>query len=244
MAQAQLPLIKCIEFIIINDQNDLTKFTNHHSTLKSISVDLEGERLCRNGRITKIQIYLPEKKLLFIFDCSKLNVDELKNVLKPIFESGAIKKYFFDCRADVDALYHQYGINLVNVIDVQLFEIGYRKSIQKNYNTYGENRYSGLYNCLKFWSKRLEITQKELDIKKEICNQFNEKKYDMDLNDEKVKLYLAIDVIYLDKLAKTFSNKIKSKDIIDSISAETKKRVDIWQKVEYLSDKSNAISVI
>jgi exonuclease 3'-5' domain-containing protein 1 len=245
MAQSVvLPLINTIDFRVVNDQQSLTKFKYQQSSCQSISVDLEGENLCRDGRITVIQIYMPQNNLVYLFDCIKLSKNELTMILKPIFESNRITKYFFDCRADVDALYHQYGINVMNVIDVQLYEIGYRKSVQHRYNQNGLNYYSGLYASLKNWSKRLKITEKELKIKEEFCNRFNEKKYDMDLNEENVKWYLAIDVIYLDKLAKIFSNKIKSNAIVESILAETQNRVEIWKKPIFARDNSKAISVI
>ena len=48
--------------------------------------------------------------------------------LKKLLESEHLLKVTFDCRADSDALWHQYGVRLTNVLDVQVYEQAVRLS--------------------------------------------------------------------------------------------------------------------
>ena len=99
-----------IKVIIVNDSLTISQFLTC-SSYSTISLDLEGHNLCRHGEIYTIQVFIPSLQLAFLFDCRKLDKSD-------------INKYMFDCRSDADALYHQYGLVLNNVIDIQLYEIG------------------------------------------------------------------------------------------------------------------------
>merc|ERR1712232_1313027 len=46
--------------------------------------------------------------------------------LPDILQDNRVLKIMFDCRTDSDALYHQWGITLQNVLDCQVFDLGYR----------------------------------------------------------------------------------------------------------------------
>ncbi|CAF0989339.1 unnamed protein product [Brachionus calyciflorus] len=227
-----------MEYIIIENSIDISKFKNDN--FDELSVDIEGDNLCRDGKIYTIQVYSPKSNKFYLFDCTKLSVSEVQSGLDGIFSSYLIKKYFFDCRSDVDALYHQYKIQLNNVIDVQLFEVGFRKcsGIART------NFYSGLYKTLEKYSYEVGISMTELQIKDKISNQFRSKIYDINLNDPDVLKYLAIDVIYLPKLYNLFFRKIGHGNVFRSIQNETDKRTKIWMKPIFKNDRSNAISAI
>ena len=204
------------------------------------SVDLEGERLSRHGKINYIQIYEVASNKIFIFVCAKLVKSDVTRVLCPIFDNASIAKYMFDCRSDADALYHQYDIKLTGVIDVQLHEIAFRKCSGFN----NQRHYSGLKKTLATYGSKLGITSTDLAIKEKFSNQFNQKNYELDLNESDAVRYLAIDIIYLDELYKIFNPKIGNGNMRARIMAETERRQNYWQKPEFVNHQSNAISAI
>ena len=111
------------KFIIVNDLKTVAQFLTCPS-YSAISLDLEGQNLCRHGEIYTIQAFIPTLQSAFIFDCRKLDKSDVVDCFKRILSDSNIMKYMFDCRSDADALYHQYGLLLNNVIDIQLYEIG------------------------------------------------------------------------------------------------------------------------
>jgi exonuclease 3'-5' domain-containing protein 1 len=231
-----------MSYTIIKDSNDILNFEKKLLTnnFREYSVDLEGERLCRHGRILNIQLYIIETNEMFIFECLKLSIPEMKRVLDPIFDNASILKYMFDCRSDVDALYHQYNIKLSGVVDIQLYEIAYRKC-----NGMGTSRYyNGLFKTLTEYASSIDISEKDLQIKKKYSDQFCQKNYELNLNDIDVLKYLSIDVLYLKKLYVIFNQKIGYGKMRNKIESETELRQNCWQKGEFVNDRSNAISAI
>ncbi|GIL77357.1 hypothetical protein Vretimale_2816 [Volvox reticuliferus] len=47
--------------------------------------------------------------------------------LKEMLECPSVTKLFYDVRCDAEALYHQHGVNLKGVVDLQLSEVAYRR---------------------------------------------------------------------------------------------------------------------
>jgi exonuclease 3'-5' domain-containing protein 1 len=231
-----------MSYSIIKDSNDISNFEKKLLTnnFREYSVDLEGERLCRHGRILNIQLYIIETNEIFIFECLKLSIPEMKRVLDPIFDNASIVKHMFDCRSDVDALYHQYNIKLSGVVDIQLYEIAYRKC-----NGMGTSRYyNGLFKTLTEYASSIDISEKDLQIKKKYSDRFCQKNYELNLNDIDVLRYLSIDVLYLKKLYVIFNQKIGYGKMRNKIESETELRQNCWQKGEFVNDRSNAISAI
>ena len=148
-----------MSYTIIKDSSDISNFETELSknNFREYSVDLEGERLCRHGKILNIQLCIIETNDIVIFECLKLSIPEMKRVLDPIFDNASIVKYMFDCRSDVDALYHQYNIKLSGVVDIQLYEIAYRKC-----NGMGNLRfYNGLFKTLTNYAREIDISEKD-----------------------------------------------------------------------------------
>lgn len=107
---------------------------------KFIAIDLEGIELCREGRISIVQITSREN-FVYLFDITTLQESAFDNGLKDLLEDVDISKVFFDLRSDCDALFHQYHARPRNVLDCQIafmkapeqrrsrFNIGFRKAL-------------------------------------------------------------------------------------------------------------------
>ena len=152
-----------MNYSIVNCYQSIRDFVNlvQNSNFSEYSVDLEGQ-LHRDGHIDYITIYIPKEDLTFIFDCNELSHGQIKHALNRILNNDSIIKYVFDCRSDSDALYHLYDIMLLNVIDVQLYEIGYRKCKGKR----NVERYMSLFDTLRAYKERIDITTGQLELKK------------------------------------------------------------------------------
>ena len=104
------------------------------SCLNEITCDCEGVDLSRTGPVTLLQLSgthptpsgcLPQ---VFLFDVLALgptifDIDPTEgngHTLKGLLEHPSYLKITFDCRSDSDALYHQFGVVLRNVLDVQV----------------------------------------------------------------------------------------------------------------------------
>ena len=53
--------------------------------------------------------------------------DEDGTSLRGLLENKGITKWMCDCRRDSDAIYHQFGIRMQNVIDLQMAEVAARR---------------------------------------------------------------------------------------------------------------------
>ena len=102
-----------------------------------LAVDLEGISMSRVGLVTLLQVAVDDD--VFLFDVQALSTEELfhrevgdEKTLQSILEDPAVTKLMFDCRVDSDALYHQHGVSLNGVWDVQLADVAARrkKSLQ------------------------------------------------------------------------------------------------------------------
>ena len=115
-------------------QDMLDEFANCSKNTPDLFLDLEGEDLGRTGTLLILQILLFTKPHVYLVDCIKLRTEafETRNSkgtnLKDILESSEIKKAIFDVRNDSAALYHQYGISLAGVEDIQLMELATRNT--------------------------------------------------------------------------------------------------------------------
>jgi exonuclease 3'-5' domain-containing protein 1 len=93
-----------------------------------LALDAEGVDLSRDGPLTVLQIGAHGKKC-FLFDVKKLGADLFEEGLglKGLIESESVLKICYDCRADSDALYHQFGVSLNNVWDLQVWYQAYQR---------------------------------------------------------------------------------------------------------------------
>lgn len=100
------------------------------TTLRSASdiiVDCEGETLGKiGGSLSIISLGSTSTMDIFLIDVLRLH-----NSLSPVFDllqSTEMVKIVFDGRMDFSALYHEFGVHLRNVIDLQLVDIRSRRS--------------------------------------------------------------------------------------------------------------------
>jgi exonuclease 3'-5' domain-containing protein 1 len=114
-------------------------------------IDLEGDRLSRNGNLSLLTVLVYPGKGLerpHIIDTLTLGSAAFSTAgrraksLKDILESPQILKVFFDVRNDSDALYSHYGIKLRGVRDVQLMESATRPTTERR------KFLSGLSKCI------------------------------------------------------------------------------------------------
>lgn len=97
------------------------------TSVPSVGIDCEGVRLGRFGRLTLLQMAIPNRENVYaepdihLIDASVPGVLE---AVSPILMSPDIQKVFHDCREDSAALFHQFaGIKLANVLDTQVVSL-------------------------------------------------------------------------------------------------------------------------
>ena len=113
---------------------------SHHPRAEApiIYVDLEGFELGRNGTLCMLQIYMPRVSTVYLLDVHTLSDATFHSsgtlpygrtgatwTLKDILESTDIRKAFWDCRKDSDALFSHFNVRLdaTAVDDVQLLDL-------------------------------------------------------------------------------------------------------------------------
>lgn len=113
----------------------------------SLYIDLEGEKLSRNGTVSILQLYVLPTKRTYLIDVHTLGNTCFTargprgGTLKEILESPDIPKVFFDVRNDSDALYSHFNIHLAGIQDLQLMELATRP--------FGRRYVNGLAKCIK-----------------------------------------------------------------------------------------------
>ena len=98
-----------------------------------LAVDCEGVAMSRVGPITLLQVAAGRD--VFLFDVQALGTEHLfggvddapRTPLRDALENPHATKLMFDCRVDSDALYHQHGVKLAGVFDVQLADVAARR---------------------------------------------------------------------------------------------------------------------
>ena len=97
--------------------------------------------MSRVGPVTLLQVAARDR--VFLFDAQALGTAELferavrpessedvpenARTLRCVLEDPRITKLMFDCRVDSDALFHQHGVALRGVFDVQLADVASRR---------------------------------------------------------------------------------------------------------------------
>jgi exonuclease 3'-5' domain-containing protein 1 len=98
-----------------------------------LSVDCEGVALSRTGTICLVQVSTacdPVTRLYhcFLFDVVALGASTFTTGLGAILSAPTPVKLFYDMRRDSEALFHQFGIHLRGVCDMQLMELASRRA--------------------------------------------------------------------------------------------------------------------
>jgi len=98
-----------------------------------LSVDCEGVALSRTGAICLVQVSTACDPVTRLYDCYLFDVVALGDKafttgLGAILSAPQPTKLFYDVRRDSEALYHQFGVHLRGVCDMQLMELASRRS--------------------------------------------------------------------------------------------------------------------
>ena len=199
------------------------------------------------GKINFIQICVVETSSIFIFDMSEFFIAYKHRALNPKFSDDSISKFMFDCRSDSDALYHQLNIKLSGMVHVQLYEIGFRKCMEINNHfmfPISLLYYHGLLIVLDENFYQIDVTLKDFCIKEKYKDQLKLEILNVNLDDEEVLRFSAIDVIYLKNLCTYFNGGISDPKIRSDINDETKNRENYWMNDVFIDSYSKVLSVI
>jgi hypothetical protein len=106
------------------------------------SVYLEGLRLREGTDISLVQIFVHASNIVYLVHVAVLGAasfstsatiaaeasDSTELTLKMVLEASDVKKLFWDCRSDANALFYRYDVKLAGVVDVQLCDIATRET--------------------------------------------------------------------------------------------------------------------
>lgn len=85
-----------------------------------VAVDFEGIALSRTGKLCLAQV-APRDGPVYLVDVTVMGSSAFTaGRFGELLASKAVLKLIFDCRSDSDALYHQYGVEMRNLYDVQV----------------------------------------------------------------------------------------------------------------------------
>ncbi|XVE70971.1 hypothetical protein DITRI_Ditri10aG0112600 [Diplodiscus trichospermus] len=82
-----------------------------------VGFDCEGVNLCRHGTLCIMQLAFADA--IYLVDAIE-GGEVLMKACKPALESSYVTKVIHDCKRDSEALYFQFGIKLLNVMDTQI----------------------------------------------------------------------------------------------------------------------------
>eukprot|EP00667_Euglena_gracilis_P019789 EG_transcript_21262 len=120
-----------------------------------VAVDCEGVNLSRVGQLTLLQMATPST--VYLIDVLVLKRAAFGQGMKELLEDPEFPKVMFDCRQDSDALFHQYGVRLCGVWDLQIVELSLRLCKGERagdlgpvlYWKQGVQRLRGLMDCMR-----------------------------------------------------------------------------------------------
>jgi exonuclease 3'-5' domain-containing protein 1 len=103
---------------IIDNIQDAQEICQQLTQSSAIAIDLEGERLGRDGNVSLILVTTGDGPV-YCFDVQTLGAAVVE-LLRPILCDPGIHKLCYDCRGDADALYHLFGVQMQGVYDLQV----------------------------------------------------------------------------------------------------------------------------
>ncbi len=110
--------------VLVDTRQAVTSALLALASAQTIAVDCEGVDLDRNGKLCLLALS-PSVEKVYLFDVSVLGKDAFTSeaagvTVKGLLESSTVRKLLYDVRADSDALYHQFGVRLAGVLDLQV----------------------------------------------------------------------------------------------------------------------------
>lgn len=135
------------DIVLVDSMTALRDMLKALQGSSELAVDCEGLSLDRHGKLCLLALS-PRANCVFVVDVSVLgqraftttSETEVETVdmvgdhgdngacqvpkggvtVKALLEDAAVQKLLYDVRRDSDALYHQYGVQLQNVLDLQV----------------------------------------------------------------------------------------------------------------------------
>ncbi|KAK6514305.1 hypothetical protein TWF506_008701 [Arthrobotrys conoides] len=224
------------------------------TTTPSIFIDLEGVDLCRTGSISILQLYISSIPHIYIIDIHTLgntafttpSSTDASITLKSILEDPTIPVVFYDIRSDNDALYHHFGIQVSNVVDLQLYELATRDGfIHSRRYLHGLSK-AILANASLSAAEAVRMDQ----VKQRGVQLFAPEKggsyevFNSRPLPEELLEYCVQDVQYLPVLLRHFSQRLGRMDRrwMDRIRNETEARIALCKKDSFTKGRQNALA--
>lgn len=117
-----------LRYFLVDTVEDLNDCLRKLRQYYHIAFDCEGQNLSRSGELT-IACFLgydsntfEADTVAYVVDIQTLGEQAFAKGLKYLLENRKQVKLMYDCRADADALLHQFNVELKSVIDVQILE--------------------------------------------------------------------------------------------------------------------------
>ena len=174
--------------IYVSSETKLAEAMSDLSRYERIAFDAEGVNLSRSGQLTiaAFQGILNTNEELvaapiYLVDIQVIGGNIAISSLRRILEDPSIVKVTFDCRADSDALYHQFGITLSGTFDLQVFDQAVRihqGELPPNHNKYlktGKRYLHGMEKVLERYSMNTALKTKRTPPHKFIINVWKER---------------------------------------------------------------------
>ncbi len=112
-----------VEFV--ESEDHLVRAVEDISSSNAFAFDCEGVDLGRSGPLTIATFSSLDSSTIYVIDVQVIGADRVFSKSKPscraLLESNKAK-VMFDCRSDSDALFHQFGVKLSGVLDMQIFD--------------------------------------------------------------------------------------------------------------------------
>lgn len=112
---------------VISTESQLRKAVDLLRNSRQISLDIEAfctpesVKTPQLGQISLVQTCSDAAPVVFLFDILSLSVPAFAAALRSVLRDEAIRKLFFDCRRDIEALSTQMNLVPTRVLDLQLF---------------------------------------------------------------------------------------------------------------------------
>ncbi|KAG5466880.1 hypothetical protein LSCM1_01057 [Leishmania martiniquensis] len=111
---------------VISTEQELNEAVGVLQRSRQIAIDVEAFctpeaiKTPQLGRISLVQTCSDAVPVVFLFDVLSLSVPVFTEAIQPVFRDEAIRKLFFDCRRDIEALSTQMNLVPKRVLDLQL----------------------------------------------------------------------------------------------------------------------------
>lgn len=122
------------DYILCADDSSLSDAITAIQPASVLVLDCEGEDLGVEGgalSLISLRALEPEITRIYLIDTISLTKDQLIPVFD-IIKSSSVTKIVFDGRMDFSELYHEWGVSLRSVLDLQLADVDSRRQRGKD----------------------------------------------------------------------------------------------------------------